>query len=105
MRISKGEYSAEIEKINPEDSPVSRFRYVLYHLANGETERLFASRFYRGMKNCVARADQHLDRMAKRRTLLIGVLGPYIAQQGRIAVVARRSTTTMPKRRADSSAA
>jgi len=105
MRISKGEYAAEIEKISSGEQAASRFRYVLHHLVDKEIGRLYSSKLYRSMRTCVTHADRHLDRMARRRGLIIGVLGPYIAQEGRMEVMARRSMITMPRRRADSSAA
>ena len=103
MRISKGDYAAEIEKIPTGEQSASRFRYVLHHLVDNRSEQLYASRVYRSMRACVSQADRHLDRMARRRTLLVGVLGPYIAQEGRIALGARRSAT-MPKQRGSSAA-
>jgi hypothetical protein len=61
MRISKSNFSADVHSLT--SLPHRAFRYALYQLVDGKDTLVFESTPFREMQNCVADADEHLERL------------------------------------------
>lgn len=62
MRISKNGFFAEIRPARA-SQPNPRFRYLLYQFIDGEATLLYESHLFQHMRNCVAKADEHLEQL------------------------------------------
>ncbi len=62
MRISRNGFYAEVRSISAsQQSP--GFQYLLYQLIDGQETLLYESHRFHHMRNCVAKADEHLERL------------------------------------------
>ncbi len=67
MRISKNGFFAEVHSISA--SPHPGFQYLLYQLIDGEETLLYESHRFHHLRNCVAKADEHLERLRSWESL------------------------------------
>ncbi len=61
MRISKSHFFVDIR--SDHTSQVSGFRYLLYQLIGEEETLLYESHRFRHKANCVAKANEHLEKV------------------------------------------
>ncbi len=68
MRISKSHFFVDIIREHKAHQPTG-FRYLLYDLTGEQETLVYESHVFRQKRNCVAKADEHLERVVSWNNL------------------------------------